>query len=156
MFWTEVLQRGRKVASDFGLDIQYCESNRMSGLTFVEWFGFMDKYYSEAAMFGEDTGVTYSTTSIEKLGFVEDTERDSRFRKRTGRNLASLYPHFEQAMKNSKLNEHIELKRDPRVIAASLREFIQNTTAPNITGPNYANRMRYDIILRKFQKIYIY
>jgi len=142
MFWTEVLQRGRKVASDFGLDIQYCESNRMSGLTFVEWFGFMDKYYSEAAMFGEDTGVTYSTTSIEKLGFVEDTERDSRFRKRTGRNLASLYPHFEQAMKNSKLNEHIELKRDPRVIAASLREFIQNTTAPNITGPNYANRMR--------------
>merc|ERR1712137_1269336 len=68
LFWTEVLQRGRSVARKFELDMDYCYNCRMSGLSLIEWFGFLDKYYSEAPLYTEEFDDPLSMTPLEKQG----------------------------------------------------------------------------------------
>merc|ERR1712137_246342 len=142
LFWTEVLQRGRSVARKFELDMDYCYNCRMSGLSLIEWFGFLDKYYSEAPLYTEEFDDPLSMTPLEKQGRRPTQSNDPRFQHPTGRNLTSLFPEMEQAMKNSKLQEHIKSKRDPRIVAASMKKFISNMNGVNTTPANYANRMR--------------
>merc|ERR1711974_16564 len=38
LFWIEILQRGRRLAKDFKMNVDYCNRNRLAGLSFVEWF----------------------------------------------------------------------------------------------------------------------
>jgi len=114
----------------------------MSGLSLIEWFGFLDKYFSEAPLYNEHFDDPLSMTPLDRQGRRPTDSNDPRFRHPTGRNLTSLFPEMEQAMKNSKLQEHIKSKRDPRIVAASMKQFIGGLQGVNTTPANYANRMR--------------
>jgi len=143
MFWVEILQRGRSILADFNCDVDYCNDLRMYGLSLIEWFGFIDKFYSEAPRFNTSTGRLTSQEPFEdQIHWIIDETQDPRFQKPTDRSLRSLFPEFQEAMKNTKLDEHLRLKRDPRVIEASLRKFINNFSAKNTSVSNFSNRFR--------------
>jgi len=143
LFWIEILQRGRRLAKDFKMNVDYCNRNRLAGLSFVEWFGFLDKYYSECSTFNINPGSSVSMMPIDRRQeFMIDETRDPRFQKPTNRKLRNLFPEFEQALKNSKLDEIMELKKDPRVVAASMKEFINSYKLSNTATANFANRSR--------------
>lgn len=145
MFWMEILQRGRNLARSHHLDETYCSTVRYSGLSMIEWFGFLDKYYSEAPTHNVQHShlAPIGFSPVPQLQDWMNRDKDPRFAKPTGRQLAQTNPEFTQALKNSKLHETIfQKKRDPRVVAASVQKFIGKFKPQNQPLASFANRLR--------------
>jgi len=144
MFWIEILQRGRSYASEQGIEPRVACKEFIKGLSVAEWFGFIDKYFSD------DKGAralrqygSRMTTELDGFNNPIDFHPDPRFNKSTGRNVEDVFPDMKNAMLNSSFFEDIKYTQDPMQIHRSLTKMFSNmglTVEPET--PSLANRFR--------------
>lgn len=140
MFWIEILQRGRSIASSIGIDPRLASKEMIDGLSMAEWFGFTDKYLKESGELQFPELIPgFDTTAWTR---EQKISADPRFNKPSGRTVENTFPEIKQILLNTARN--IKTTRDPQQINASLtalyRSFGNPTNAP---VPNKSNLFRW-------------
>jgi len=121
MFWLEILQRGRSLATDLGMDPRIASKDMVHGLSVAEWLGFMDKYITENP---ETQSLLKSIPedSVDTIHPELALSNDSRFAKPSKLKLADLIPDIKQSI--WKLFQSTQGQTDPRVIQASIHNVL--------------------------------